>query len=273
MRFGPAGYPQGSKGPEDALNKVHELQLNALEMEYVRGVKTSREKAEAFGVMAQERDIRLTAHAPYFISLNSDKQETRERSLDWIMDTVRATHWMKGYSIAIHAGSYGKTKDKATENIISGISKCKEMMDDEGIKDVHIGLETMGKTAVWGTLREISEVMDNVENVYPVLDVCHIHARNQGSLRTVNDMKAMLDEFFPLAGDIPHFHISCIKYGEKGELSHLPLSAKEPDMELLAEAILEHYPNKDCNFVCESPLQEKDAVVLMDIFKRMSASK
>lgn len=270
MRFGPAGYPQGSKGPEDALNRVRDLGLDALEMEYVRGVKTSREKAEAFGEMARDRNIRLTAHAPYFISLNSDKPETRERSLDWIMDTVRAAHWMGAYSIAIHAASYGKTPEKATENIIAGILKCKEIMDDEDIHDVHIGLETMGKTAVWGTLREISEVMDNVEDVYPVLDVCHVHARGQGSLRTVDDMKAMLDEFFPIAGDVPHFHISCIKYGEKGELAHLPLSAKEPDMDLLAEAVIKYYPEKDCNFVCESPLQEKDAVILMEIFKKAS---
>ncbi len=100
-----------------------------------------------------------------------------------------------------------------------------------------------------------------------MLDVSHIHARGNGTLRTKKDMKDMLDEFFPLAGERPHFHISCIKYGEKGELAHLPLSAKDPDMSVLAETIMEFYPKKDCNFVCESPLLEQDAVVFKNMFR------
>ena len=264
MRFGPAGYPPGSKGPKEALDTIKGLGLSGLEIEFVRGVYTTKEKAIEIGELASERDIRLTAHAPYFISLNSEKEETRAKSLDWIMDTVRAAHDMRAYSVVIHAGSYGKDPGKATGNVIAGISKCKEMMDDEGIKDVTIGLETMGKVSAWGTLEEIAEVMDSVDGVRPVLDVCHMHARTQGSLRTVKDMSDLLDEFFPLAGDRPHVHISCVKYGEKGELAHLPLSAKEPDMSLLAEAMKDR--KKDCTFVCESPLLEKDAVVFMNLF-------
>ena len=264
MRFGPAGYPAGSKGPKEALDIIKGLGLSGLEIEFVRGVYTTKEKASEIGRMAGERDIRLTAHAPYFVSLNSEKEETRAKSLDWIMDTVRAAHHMGAYSIAVHAGSYGKTADKATENVIAGVSRCKEMMDDEGIKDVTIGLETMGKLSAWGTLKEIAGVMDSVDGVRPVLDVCHMHARTRGSLRTVKDMNALLDEFFPLAGDRPHMHISCVKYGDKGELAHLPLSAKEPDMSLLAEAMAGR--KKDCTFVCESPLLEKDAVFFMNLF-------
>ena len=264
MRFGTAGYPSGSKNPKDALDILQTLGLNALEMEFVRGVKTSKEKAVEFGLMAKKADIRLTAHAPYFVSLNSEKEETRTKSLDWIMDTVRTAHYMGAYSTAIHAASYGKTPNEATKAVMDGVTKCKNIMDDEGIKDVTIGLETMGKTASWGTLKEIAEVMNNVDGVRPVLDVCHVHARSQGSLKTVQDMKDLLEEFFKLAGDRPHFHISCIKYGEKGELSHLPLSAKDPDMSLLVKA-LEDY-NKDCNFICESPLLEKDAVYFKNLF-------
>ena len=264
MRFGPAGYPGGSRNPKDALEIIRDLGLNALEMEFVRGVKTSKEKAVEFGAMAQDMDIRLTAHAPYFISLNSEKDETRVRSLDWIMDTVRVAHYMGAYSVVIHAASYGKTPEAATGAVIDGIRKCRDMMDDEGINDVTLGLETMGKTATWGTLGEISEVMDNVDGVRPVLDVCHVHARGIGALRTVRNMRDMLDEFFPLAGDRPHFHISCIKYGEKGELAHLPLSAKEPDMNLLVEAL--EGRDRDCTFICESPLLEKDAVAFKNMF-------
>jgi deoxyribonuclease-4 len=266
MRFGPAGYPEGSKGPKEALDTIKGLGLNGLEIEYVRGSFHSKERAIEIGMMARERDIRLTAHAPYFVSLNSENEETRAKSLVWIMETVRAAHNLGAYSIAVHAGTYGKNAGRATENIIAGISACRDMMDDEGIKDVTIGLETMGKQSQWGTLREISEVMDSVDGVHPVLDVCHMHARTIGSLRTVKDMDLLLDEFFPLAGDMPHMHISGVKYGSKGELEHLPLSSNEPDMSLLVEAMRDR--RKDCTFVCESPLLEKDAVVLMNMFAK-----
>ena len=264
MRFGPAGYPQGSKTPKDGLDTTRNLGLDALEVEFVRGARISPEKAAEVGAMAKERDIRLSCHAPYFISFNSDKDETREKSIQWVMDTVRAAHNMGAYLIVIHAASYGKSPATATQSVIDGLNRCKEIMDDEGIKDVILGIETMGKKGQWGTLKEIAEVMDSVTGAHPVLDVAHVHARNGGFLRTEKDMKDLTDEFFGLSGDIPHFHISCIRYGDKGEISHLPLDAKDPDLQYLANVLRD--TKKDCNFICESPLQEKDAVVFKAMF-------
>ena len=122
----------------------------------------------------------------------------------------------------------------------------------------------MGKTGQWGTLPEIEEVMRSVDGTAPVLDVAHTHARFHGSLKTEQDCRDLLDEFFPLAGPIAHFHISCIKYGDKGEISHLPLEAADPDMHHLANVLRDC--KKDCTFICESPLQERDAVVFRDMF-------
>ena len=268
MRFGPAGYPPNSKNPEDALNIVRALGLDALEIEFVRGVKMSEAKARDIGKMAAERDIRLSAHAPYYISFNSDNDETRQKSIAWVMDTVRAAHNLGAYIVVIHAASYGKAPSAATDAVISGLIRCREIMDDEDINDVILGVETMGKAGVWGTLKEISKVMDSVPGTHPVLDVAHVHARYQGCLKTEKDMRGLVDEFFVLSGDIAHFHISCIKYGDKGEISHLPLDAKEPDMSLLANVLSEY--DHDCTFVCESPLQERDAVLFKDMFSHRS---
>ena len=55
-----------------------------------------------------------------------------------------------------------------------------------------------------------------------------------------------------------------IKYGEKGEISHLPLETKEPDLQLLADILDDS--KQECTFICESPLIEKDAVVFRDMF-------
>ncbi len=267
MRFGPAGYPQGSKNPEDGFNITKALGLDALEVEFVRGARISEEKARANGQLARDRDIRLSCHAPYFISFNSDKPETRDKSVDYVIDTVRAAHWLGAYIIVIHAASYGKSPETATQSVIDGLNRCKEIMDDEGIRDVTLGIETMGKTGQWGTLPEIAEVMRSVDGTAPVLDVAHTHARFHGRLKTEQDCRDLLDEFFPLAGPIAHFHISCIKYGDKGEISHLPLEAADPDMSMFARAVEDY--DRECTFVCESPLQEKDAVVFRSYFTKL----
>ena len=61
MRFGPAGYPPGSKSPKDAMDTIVSLGLDALEVEFVRGVRVSEESARANGRLAAERDIRRCA--------------------------------------------------------------------------------------------------------------------------------------------------------------------------------------------------------------------
>ena len=266
MRFGPAGYPSEGKTPEGSLRYTKDKGLNALEVEFVRGARISPERAKAIGEAAKNLDVRLSCHAPYFISFNSEEPETREKSIGWVMDTVRAAHILGAYIIVIHAASYGKSPGTAMGSVIDGLSRCKEKMDDEGIKDVILGVETMGKKGQFGTLKEISEVMDSVDGVRPVLDVAHVHARDVGCLKTKDDMRRLVDEFFPLCGDIAHFHISCIKYGDRGEISHLPLSSKDPDMQFLADVLADS--EQDCTFICESPLIAEDAVVFRDMFPR-----
>ena len=264
MRFGPAGYPSEGKTPEGSLKYTKEIGLNALEVEFVRGARISQERAKEIGAVAEQLDIRLSCHAPYFISFNSDEPETRVKSIDWVMDTVRAAHALGAYIIVIHAASYGKSPGTATASVIDGLTKCRNKMDDEGIRDVILGVETMGKKGQFGTLKEIAEIMESVDGVRPVLDVAHVHARGVGCLKTKTDMEKLIGEFFPLCGKTAHLHISCIKYGEKGEISHLPLSSKDPDMQLLADVLVDS--KQDCTFICESPLIAADAIVFRDMF-------
>ena len=195
MRFGPAGYPSAGKTPEGSLEYTKGLGLDALEVEFVRGARIKPERAQEIGAKA-------------------------EKSIGWVMDTARAAHNLGAYIIVIHAASYGKSPETALPSVIKGLSRCKDMLDDEGIRDVTLGVETMGKLGQFGTLDEIGKVMESVDGVRPVLDVAHVHARGRGCLRTEQDMRELTDQFFSLAGDIAHFHISCIKRSARSSANH-----------------------------------------------------
>ncbi len=226
----------------------------------------AEERAVKIGEKAKELDIRLSCHAPYYISFNSDKPETRERSVEWVMDTARTAHNMGAYLIVIHAASYGKSPETALDSVIEGLTVCKDNMDNEGIDDVILGVETMGKKGQFGTLDEIEKIVAELDGVHPVLDVAHVHARGNGALKTEESMSDMLNQFFPLCGDIAHFHISNIEYGDMGEKRHLTLDHKEPDMQVLANLLNDH--NGDCTFICESPETSADAVLFKSMFPK-----
>ena len=129
MRFGPAGYPSAGKTPEGSLEYTKSLGLDALEVEFVRGARIKPERAREIGAKAKELDIRLSCHAPYFISFNSDNPETRAKSVEWVTSTARAAHGLGAYIIVIHAASYGKSPETALPSVIEGLSECKGMSE------------------------------------------------------------------------------------------------------------------------------------------------
>ena len=86
---GPAGYPPGSKGCVNAVDRTKALVLSALEVQFGRSVNLSDENAREMGAKARELGVALSAHAPYYINFNSNEQ-TVEKSHDWLMRAVRA---------------------------------------------------------------------------------------------------------------------------------------------------------------------------------------
>ena len=103
--------------------------------------------------------------------------------------------------------------------------------------------ETMGKLAQIGTVEEVVRFC-KVDSVYtPCVDFGHINAREQGSLKTVNDYKARLEYMIAELGfeRMKHFHVhfSKIMYSVKGEIKHLTFEDEVygPDFEPLAIAL------------------------------------
>jgi deoxyribonuclease IV len=267
LRFGPAGVPPSAGSTEEGVRLVASLGLEALEVEFVRGVRMKREEALRVGRSAAELGVRLSAHAPYYINLNSRDRDIIKRSKEHILLTLERAGDLGARIIVVHAGFYSELpSEAATEIIARGVAEVRERADAAGLSGVVLGLETMGKKASWGTFREMRRVCSVVKNVQPVVDFAHLHARGHGSLRTAADFSAVLSEFERFRAPFLHAHFTGIEWGPSGERRHLEVSSASPDFALLAPLLTGK--SYDITLICESPLLEKDALLMKKIVER-----
>ncbi|MEG0456738.1 MAG: TIM barrel protein, partial [Oscillospiraceae bacterium] len=111
--FGPAGNSESFKEKGYKTNLqipeyLNTFNLNAYEYQCGRGVKISEEAAKAFGLAAKEQNITLSLHAPYYISLSSESEETRLKSVEYILKSAIAANNMGADRIIVHSGSCAK---------------------------------------------------------------------------------------------------------------------------------------------------------------------
>lgn len=261
--LGPGGTPHGVSGTKKSMEYLAEENLNAMEVQFVRGARMKESTAEDIGEEADEHGILLSIHTPYYINLNSEKQETIEKSKERIMKSARLADKMNAWVITVHAGYYsGMSSEKATEVIGDNVVECTEMIEEEEL-DVKIGLEQMGKEKSWGTLEEIGKVMEKTSKVVPVLDFAHYHARYGGKLESEEDFRGLLERYESLDDGPLHSHFSSIDYGDKGEKEHLNLEAHEPDFRKLAPVLKEK--DYDVTVICETPELDRDSLRMKDI--------
>ncbi len=266
IRIGPSGSTTQAKSTLEAVDVVADMGLGALEVNYVRGARASEETTWRVGQRAEERGIVLSAHAPYYVSLNSAREEVRDSSVDHIVETARRCQWLGASFFAVHGGTYGGLEsDEATDGVVERILLVQTRMEEEGITGVKVGLETTGRPSAWGTPEEIEAVADQVDIVIPVVDFSHVHARTGGSLRTEDDFRSLVDWALGVSDCLLYGHFQSIQYGEKGEIRHLPVDAWDPDFRLLAPVL--QSLECDVHLICESPLLEKDAILLKNLLE------
>lgn len=269
--FGPAGIPHSTRPPrttQGGIIRVHELGLGCMEVEFVQGVRMNQQTAVAVGEVAAKRQIRLTAHGPYFVNLNSLEEEKVTASRERILQTARAAHAFGGESITFHAAFYMKLPPEAVyETVKRHLSEIVEQLDKEK-KRVIIRPEIMGKGSQFGTLNEILRLSAEVEGVAPCIDFAHLHART-GKFNTYNEFSQILEQVGEKLGraglDSMHIHVSGINYGEKGERNHLNL--KDSDFQYIEfiQALRDH--DVKGIVICESPNLEEDSLLLQGIYR------
>lgn len=279
-RFGPAGnaksfhdmgYRKNTQIPEYLQN----LGLSAYEYQCGRGVKISTLSAEEFGKKASEKNIKLSLHAPYYISMSSVDEEKRKKSVDYVLQSAYAINAMGGDHIVIHTGSCGKiTRDVALDLACDTLKKCISALDEHKLGHIHLCPETMGKLNQLGTIDEVLHLCKLDERILPCIDFGHLNARTYGGLKDTSAYETIFSKMEDIIGvdrmRIFHSHFSKIEFTKPGgEKCHLTFADTNygPDFEPLANLIV----RKNCvpTIICESAgTQAEDAVTMKQIYQQ-----
>ncbi|MCX6666016.1 MAG: TIM barrel protein [Euryarchaeota archaeon] len=263
IRIGQAGIPLSCKGRtnKDGLAYTKKiLDLNAMEIQFVRGLYVmSDEEALFIKDFSKENDMEVHVHAPYYINLAGDEDEVT-MSFEKIKNSVMMAEKMGAKIAVIHPGFYGDLNEKKTmAKIIKNTKKIVDHLKKEKIK-TKIGLETMGKQKVFGSIEEIVNVCKEVKDIVPVIDFGHIHARCNGCLKERADFEKIFDKLKPLR--LRHYliHLTGVLYENGNEYYHLPIKKGDMPLAPLIEIILDKKYN--VTLISESPLLEHDAVYI-----------
>ena len=272
--FSAMGYRKTTQIPE----YLERLGLNAFEYQCGRGVRVNPETAAALRAGCAERGIRLSLHAPYYISLSSLEEEKRRGSIRYILESARAARLLGADRVVVHTGSCAKLpREEALALAGDTLREALRALEEEGLSDITLCPETMGKMNQLGTLREVLELCSADERLLPCVDWGHLNARTLGGMRTREDFEAAFRLMDGMLGRdrlrVFHSHFSRIEYTEKGgEKRHLTFADREygPWFEPLAEMILKY----GCApvVICESAgTQSEDAAAMRDLYRREEA--
>ncbi len=254
IKFGPAGLG-GVKDAISNLEVYNKLGLKACEIAFTYGVYIKRkEDALKIKKAAERFGIELSVHAPYWINLNSEDREKIEKSMKRILNCCEKADWLGAKKVVFHPGYYGKdTKEKTFFEIRERMKNMQETIKANKW-NVTICPETTGKRNVFGSIEEISNLVEQTRCGF-CIDFAHILAR----YGTYNF--SLIREKFPYKEW--HCHFSGIEYGEKGEKKH----KRTPEKEM--RKLLENLPkNKKITIINESPSPVQDSVLGISLNKK-----
>jgi deoxyribonuclease-4 len=268
--LGPAGIPTVAEDrtTEGGIKKVSELELNCIEIEFVRNVYLNQKKAEEVGKLAKELNIQLTVHAPYFINLLSDKKSTIEASKKRILESLDRAERMGAKAVVVHAAYYGNlSKEEAFEKMKSVTEEIFDEMKKIGINKTLLAYETMAKKSQFADLDELLKLMKEMKSkqLSICVDFAHLYARNNGKIDYPNILEKLKDF------DHVYSHFSNMKYNvntKKFVDVHVPMNS-HPPFEPLAEEILKRKMN--ITIISESPVLEQDSLKMLQIFKKLDS--
>lgn len=230
-KFGPSGHSasfaaDGLKSTLQMPSWLAEKGLELFEYSFGRGVHISTQSAAEIADEAQNYAVEISAHAPYYINFASTEAEKAQKSINYILTSLKVLRAFKGRRCVFHAGAEGKQpRNEAFARVLDMLAQTVQAVKDAGYSDMILCPEAMGKQAQIGTVEEVIQMCMLDDNLYPCIDFGHVNALTGGSLKSEDDFRRIIDRLFDTLGEEKtknmHVHFSKIQYGAKGELRHL----------------------------------------------------
>lgn len=272
LLFGTAGIPLSTRKSSyvAGIERIKELGLGCLELEFVYGVRVNRLATGSIKDVAQRLGIRLSAHAPYWINLNSRDPQKIIASRQRIIQAAQIGALCGASSIVFHPAFYmSDTSEKVFQTVKDNLNQVVAELENQSI-DVVLRPEASGKASAFGTVDEILELSCQIDRVSPCIDFAHCHAL-EGSFNSYNEFSGLLKKVCrklgPKSMEAMHIHVSGIAYGRAGETKHLNLGESDFNYQELLHALAEYH----CSglVICESPNLEEDALLLQETYHKM----
>jgi len=275
MRFGPGGVPIGCK-KRDTLSGIEycrQIKLGAMELEFVQGVRMNVQLARECGEVSKKLDVKLSAHAPYFINFLSEKLSTRSLSKRNVLETAKVLSAAGGGRVVFHAAYYGKLdKSEAFKRMVGELKSVLSEVKKNGFSNVIIAPELTGKKSQWGSLEELikatKEIDYSLKTLNPCFDVSHVQARGENAMRSRDDVIVFFEQIRKGLGEKAlkqaHFHAQDVEFTEKGERFHKTVGQGSINWKEFVNALVEY--GCEGTVICESPILEKDALKLQEMF-------
>lgn len=272
LRFGTGGVPLSTGSPTtgSGIERAAELGLDCMEVQFVRGVHMGEETAQRVAEVAKRNGVRLSAHAPYFINLNSHDKERLHASKMRLVQTARIASLCGADAVVFHPAYYLDDSPPAVyRNVMNALKETVARIRDGGI-DVVLRPETTGKPSHFGTLEETLRLCAEVDGLAPCIDFAHLHAR-EGAVNTYDEFAAVLQQVKATLGrealgDM-HLHVAGVQYGERGEIRHLDLVNSDLCYGELVAALRD--AGMGGRVICESPCLEDDALLLQSAYRSL----
>lgn len=273
--FGPSGLSNSQIDAKidytELPNQLKSLGISTFEYAFNMGVRISDDRAKQYKKLFEENNISLSVHGPYYINFASSDPMQIEKSINYVISSLKKMRIMGADRLVFHPGSLTKQeRSVALANTMANLKELQNVIKQEGLDDMFICPETMGKHGQIGSADEVYEMCKLGDNIIPTLDFGHINSFTGGSLKTKEDFRFVIDKFVKDLGKKEiHIHFSAIKYGPKGELKHLTLDDKEygPDYKIFLSALSDY---KDINFrvISESNgTQLEDSLLMMKYYE------
>jgi len=234
------------------------------------GIAKSYQELRQLKLMADELDVALSIHTPYYMDLVGEG-ELSFKSMDSIRWGGLMAKELGATAVVTHMGLYGditpKTAQKRIKEKVQGLAKWYKK---HGI-DVPIGLELSGRQEIFGSLSEVIKTSKDINGVIPVVNFAHYHARETGILKEPKDFDKLLDDIWDHTEGEFYTHFSGVEHESGNEKRFTSIKKGDLRFEPLAEAIVDR--NQPITIISGSPLLEHDAMYMKVILERVLAKR